>query len=87
VDGSIDAIRDAELINLELCLADLGQVEKRLERVTKDRKADPNEKSALEKVLAVRTTCLASKPTIHLGRQNQEHGRFGRGGRHPRRLV
>jgi ribosome-binding ATPase len=53
VDGSIDAIRDAELINLELCLADLGQVEKRLERVSKDRKADPNEKSALEKVLAV----------------------------------
>lgn len=53
VDGSIDAIRDAELINLELCLADLGQVEKRLERVAKDRKADPNEKSALEKVSAV----------------------------------
>lgn len=53
VDGSIDPIRDAELINLELCLADLSQVEKRLERVTKDRKADPFEKSALEKVAAV----------------------------------
>jgi ribosome-binding ATPase len=53
VDGSIDPIRDAELINLELCLADLAQVEKRLERVAKDRKADPHEKSALEKVAAV----------------------------------
>lgn len=53
VDGSIDPIRDAELINLELCLADLSQVEKRLERVTKDRKADPFEKSALEKVAVV----------------------------------
>ncbi len=53
VDGSIDPIRDAELINLELCLADLSQVEKRLERVTKDRKADPFEKSALEKVSVV----------------------------------
>lgn len=53
VDGTIDPIRDAELINLELCLADLSQVEKRLERVTKDRKADPFEKSALEKVAAV----------------------------------
>jgi len=53
VDGSVDALRDAELINLELALADLGQVEKRLERVVKDRKADPNEKSALEKVAAV----------------------------------
>ena len=50
VDGSIDPVRDAELINLELALADLGQVEKRLERVSKDRKADPNERSALEKV-------------------------------------
>ena len=53
VDGSIDAIRDAELINLELAFADLAQVEKRLERVNKDRKANPVEKSALEKVAAV----------------------------------
>jgi GTP-binding protein YchF len=53
VDGSIDPIRDAELINLELALADLASVEKRLERVKKDRKADPVEKEALEKVAAV----------------------------------
>lgn len=53
VDGSIDPVRDAELINLELALADLSQVEKRLERVTKDRKADPNERSALDKVREV----------------------------------
>ena len=50
VDGTVDPIRDAELINLELAFADLAQVEKRLERVRKDRKADPNELSALEKV-------------------------------------
>merc|ERR1712157_183549 len=31
VDGSIDPIRDAELINLELALADLAQVEERIE--------------------------------------------------------
>jgi GTP-binding protein YchF len=53
VDGTIDPIRDAELINLELCLADLSQVEKRLERVAKDRKADPFEKTALEKLTAI----------------------------------
>jgi GTP-binding protein YchF len=34
-------------------LADLAQVEKRLERVNKDKKSDPNEKSALEKVAKV----------------------------------
>lgn len=53
VAGSIDPVRDAELINLELALADLSQVEKRLERVRKDRNASPVEKSALEKVAAV----------------------------------
>lgn len=53
VDGSVDPVRDAELINLELALADLSQVEKRMERVKKDRKADPYEKSALEKLNAV----------------------------------
>lgn len=51
VDGSIDPVRDAELINLELALADLAQVEKRIERVRKDKKADPMELSALEKVM------------------------------------
>ena len=53
VDGSVDPVRDAELINLELTMADLDQVEKRLLRVKKDRKADPNELSALEKVKAI----------------------------------
>merc|ERR1712157_359713 len=53
VDGSIDPIRDVELINLELALADLAQVEKRLQRVKKDRKADPYEVSALEKIVEV----------------------------------
>ena len=53
VDGTVDPIRDAELINLELALADLSQVEKRLERLRKDKKADPIERQALEKVEAV----------------------------------
>lgn len=51
VDGSVDPVRDAELINLELALADLAQVEKRLQKVKKERKpADDIEKVALEKV-------------------------------------
>lgn len=52
VDGSVDPVRDAELINLELVLADMAQVEKRLEKIKKERgKADANEKSALERIL------------------------------------
>ena len=52
VDGSVDPVRDAELINLELAFADLAQVEKRLQRVKKERKTDGAEPSALEKVMA-----------------------------------
>jgi len=52
VDGSVDPVRDAELINLELVFADSAQVDKRFEKVKKDRKADPKEASALEKVKA-----------------------------------
>ena len=53
VDSSVDPIRDAELINLELTLADLDQVEKRLRRVKKDRKADPKEPEVLEKIRGI----------------------------------
>ena len=38
VDGSVDPIRDIETINLELVLADLGTLEKRLERMKKNTK-------------------------------------------------
>lgn len=53
VDGKVDPVADAELINLELALSDLTQVEKRLARVKKERKADSDEGKALEKVAEV----------------------------------
>mmetsp|Transcript_13768 Transcript_13768/g.29967 ORF Transcript_13768/g.29967 Transcript_13768/m.29967 type:complete len:413 (+) Transcript_13768:71-1309(+) len=53
VDGNVDPVRDAELINLELALADLSQVEKRFMRVKKERKADSPEGEALAKLMAV----------------------------------
>lgn len=65
----MDAVRDAELINLELVLADLAQVEKRLERVQKDKRADPVEKSALEKVEAV---LLAEQPARSANLEEEE---------------
>jgi ribosome-binding ATPase YchF (GTP1/OBG family) len=33
VDGTVDPVRDIEVINLELILADIAQIEKRLEKV------------------------------------------------------
>ncbi|MEO0349424.1 MAG: redox-regulated ATPase YchF [Cyanobacteria bacterium P01_A01_bin.15] len=53
VDGSIDPLRDAEIINLELALADLEQIERRLERVRKQARRDPEaqaELAVLEKI-------------------------------------
>jgi len=56
VDGSVDPVRDAELINLELAFADLAQVENRLEKIRKELKsgkATQEEFSALEKIFEV----------------------------------
>lgn len=56
VDGSIDPLRDAEIINLELALADLEQIERRMERVRKQARKDPDaqaELTVLEKIQPV----------------------------------
>jgi ribosome-binding ATPase len=54
VSGSVDPLRDIEVINLELALADLAQVDKRLRKARVPRggktDADPNEVTALEKI-------------------------------------
>jgi len=57
VHGDIDPVRDIEIINLELVLADREQVEKRIERVSRDVKAANKdaiaENEVLQKVSAV----------------------------------
>jgi len=55
VAGSVDPVRDMGVINLELALADLAQIERRLERVRKQAKSDKMaqvELQALEKLQA-----------------------------------
>lgn len=56
VSGSVDPIRDIEVINLELALADLGQIEKRLDRARKQARGNKEiqiEVEALEKLMPV----------------------------------
>ncbi len=56
VSGSVDPVRDIEVINLELALADLSQIEKRLDRTRKQAKTSKEaqaELPALERLLAV----------------------------------
>ena len=50
VDGKVNPLRAIEVISLELILADLAQIEKRLEKARKDKRVIPEELSALEKV-------------------------------------
>ena len=56
VSGSVDPVRDAEVINLELGLADLAQIEKRRERLRKQARTSKEaqaEDAALERVQQV----------------------------------
>jgi GTP-binding protein YchF len=70
VDGTVDPLRDVEVISLELVLADIAQIEKRLEKVKKDKKVTEDEVAALEKInevllagKAARTASLTKEQT------------------------
>lgn len=70
VDGSVDPSRDIEVINLELMLADLNTVNKRLESLVREIKSGDKEaislKNALEKIkLALNSGKLARKVVLH----------------------
>lgn len=63
VAGSIDPVRDIEIINTELCLADLETVEKRLERVQKMIKSgDKKALAELEILKQVQQTLSDGQP-------------------------
>ncbi|MGD2180466.1 redox-regulated ATPase YchF [Lusitaniella coriacea] len=48
VSGSVDPVRDIEVINLELALADLSQIERRIERIRKQAKNNKDAKIELD---------------------------------------
>ncbi len=65
VSGSVDPVRDIEVINTELMLADLETVRKRRERVAKEVKRGNKEAAAEDGVLAKIETALdAGKPAL-----------------------
>lgn len=56
VSGSVDPVRDIEVINLELALSDLAQLERRIERIRKQARANQEaqtELTVLEKFVPV----------------------------------
>ena len=65
VSGSIDPVRDIEVINTELMLADLEQVQKRRERLAKDVKRGDKAAIADEAVLAkIEAVLGVGKPAL-----------------------
>jgi GTP-binding protein YchF len=65
VSGSVDPVRDIEVINTELMLSDLETVRKRREKVAKDAKRGDKAAAAEEAVLArIETALDAGKPAL-----------------------
>jgi GTP-binding protein YchF len=63
VMGAVDPVRDRDVINIELGLADLATVEKRLDRTARAAKSgDPEARLELRLLEAVRTALAAGKP-------------------------
>lgn len=66
VDGSIDPLRDIETVNLELLLADLELVEKRLERIKSGKKIKAEQQRELAFLERLRTALEAEQPVHSL---------------------
>ncbi len=68
VDGSVNALRDAETINLELIFADLDTVENRLLRIEKKAKTtkDPELNAEVELLNLIKNHLLANHPVRSL---------------------
>ncbi len=62
VDGSVDAKRDIETINLELILSDLEMVERRIDRTTKAMKGDKSLSAEVEFFKRVKQALENEKP-------------------------
>lgn len=78
VEGSIDPLRDIDIINTELCLADMETVEKRQERLVKLAKTGDKkvklEQAVMEKVMAGLSDGV---PARRLGLTEEEQEFFG----------
>jgi GTP-binding protein YchF len=77
-EGSVDPLRDATALELELILADLGTVERRLERleanIKKAKKAEDEAERAL--FLRLRDTLEAERPLREMGLGDEEARRL-----------
>lgn len=72
VSGSVDPVRDIEVINLELGLADLSQVERRIERVRKQVRTSKEAQVELTALERISDALNAGKPTRQVSLNEEE---------------
>ncbi len=74
VDGSINPTRDIETINLELIFADLETIDKRLERATKQLKADKKTQLEIDVLNKIKKTLEGgmSARTVNLNEEEKD---------------
>ncbi|MDY7003603.1 MAG: redox-regulated ATPase YchF [Cyanobacteriota bacterium] len=71
VSGSVDPVRDIEVINLELALSDLAQVERRIERTKKQARTSKDAQAELE-VLTKLEGILNEGKSVRMADLNEE---------------
>ncbi len=64
VEGSVDPVRDANIVETELILADLESLEKRIERLTKLARADKEIRKELDAVILLKDYVENGNPVI-----------------------
>jgi GTP-binding protein YchF len=75
VDGGVDPLRDIEVIQTELNLADLDSIERRMARIEKQARSGDKEMLALQQVLVkVRTVLNEGRPARAAGLTDEEAG-------------
>lgn len=72
VSGSVDPVRDIEVINLELILSDLSQIERRIERTRKSARTSKEAQLELEALEKLTAGLNAGKAARHLDLTEEE---------------
>lgn len=72
VEGRVDPVSDVEIIELELLFADLQTLQKRIERLERQSKADKNAKAMLDVALALKAHLEEGKPARTFGDKESE---------------
>lgn len=72
VDGSVDPVRDIEIINLELIFSDIEMIDRRIDRTKKAMKGDKSLAKELELLERVKTALENEKPARSLEYTEEE---------------